>query len=424
MQHLTMIRHLDIRELKIERPTGVLSQLRSSRLERVFLQLYIRDEDWNEIEALVEQNPTIQSLRFSVRGRTLRNEDALLLKIADNLKTSLTELDLHNFSAEKGPLSYLLITCRGLKKIRLTGSMQLDVDTMIRVQQICQWEVFELTFQVTPPRETYDALQHLPRTITEISYKFGPSNRAMIVSSICSLPALTRIRYHTEFFNDALITNLLSTLDGNVLQRLECLDVGLCDSLTDAGLHLLAEMCPNLKELYLHSDTVKYNRVATCAPLCRWFDRPLDNAFNSSHLRVLYFNYFKVLSSDFLQIVAVECPNLEELYLASIRCVSDNLLKIFATHCPKLTTIDVMNCWSVTDRGVIALAERLPLINLNVGMCFKLTEACVYVLAACCPFLERFIYHGVPQLKRSAAVAHLQRCCEKKLKTYWYQWFT
>lgn len=419
---LTNLRYLDIRELKIEQPTGVLSQLRSTRLERVFLQLYVRDTEWNEIESVVEQNPAIQSLRFSVRGRFLRNEDTLLIKIADHLKTTLTELDLHNFSAEKGPLSYLLITCRNLKKLRLTGSMQFDVDAMIRVQQICQWEIFELAFQVTPPRETYDALQYLPRTIAEISYVFGPSNRAMIVSSIASLPALRRIRYHTEFFNDALVNNLLASLNPEITRRLECLDIGVCDALTDAGLDAVADSCPNLKEFYLHSDTAKANRVATCSSLCRWFDRPLDAPVDGSRLRVLYFNYFKALSSDFLQIVAVECPNLEELHLASVRCVNDGLLKIFAQHCSKLNTIDVMNCWAVTDRGIIALAERLPLINLNVGMCFKLTNACVLILAACCPFLERFVYHGAPKLKRSPAVVQLQRSCEKRLKTHWYQW--
>lgn len=326
-------------------------------------------------------------------------------------------MELDNFAVEKGPLSVLLLTCRQLKKIKLTGSLQFDTDTMTRCKQICRWESFDVTFQVTPPRETYDALQHLPTTLKELGYKFGPSNRGMIVTSFAQVPNVTKVRYHTEFFNDQLLLNLLSSVNSSAV---ESLDIGLCENLTDDGLDILSTSCKSLRTLYLHSDVNKYNRQATGMPLCRLIENPVC----AKQLRMLYFNYFKVLSYDFLQIVAVECVNLNEIHLASVRSVNDEILKLFAQNCRVLNCIDVSGCWSVTDRGVIALANNLDLINLNVAMCFKLSNKCIEALAKNCPNLERFIYHGVPGMKKSPTMAELQLFCVKRLKSYLFQWYS
>lgn len=326
------------------------------------------------------------------------------------------DIELDNFACEKGPLSVLLLTCRQLKRIKLAGSMQLDLDTMTRCKQICHWESFDLTFQVTPPRETYDALQCLPTTLKELGYKFGPSNRNLIVNSFSQASNLIKIRYHTEFFNDQLILNLLTSVNA---ASIEVLDVGLCENLTDDGLEIISDACKNLRSLYLHSDVNKYNRQATGMPLCRL----IENDTYSKQLRVLYFNYFKVLSSDFLQLVAAECTNLEEIHLAAVRSVNDQILKLLAQHCRHLKCVDISGCWSVTDKGVIALANNLDLLNLNVAMCYKLSNACIVALARNCPNLERFLYHGVPGMKKSPTMTELQLFCVKRLKTYLFQWY-
>lgn len=88
LQNLSHLRWLEIRELKVER-NDVIANLHSPFLERVVLQLYVRDYEWNELELLVEKNPTIRYLTFNSRGRTLRREDALFLKISDVLQNSL-----------------------------------------------------------------------------------------------------------------------------------------------------------------------------------------------------------------------------------------------------------------------------------------------------------------------------------------------
>lgn len=91
LKEMKQLRWLEIRELKVER-NDVFDEFRSSNLERVILQLYIRDYDWNGLEMLIETNPTIRYFIFNARGRTLRREDSLLLKISDFLQNSLVNI--------------------------------------------------------------------------------------------------------------------------------------------------------------------------------------------------------------------------------------------------------------------------------------------------------------------------------------------
>lgn len=65
---------LKIYELRLEKE--IFDNFHAEALEKIDLQLYVRDTEWNELVALVESHRKLRSIAISLRGVTLMPQDA------------------------------------------------------------------------------------------------------------------------------------------------------------------------------------------------------------------------------------------------------------------------------------------------------------------------------------------------------------
>lgn len=321
---------LKIDEIRLEHE--IFGTLHAEALERIDLQLYVRNTDWNELIALAESHRKLRSIAISLRGLTLAPQDAFFQALNAPI---IEDMEFNNLSLSIDTLASFLQNAKSLKRLKLTGGIQLDVDVMRHLAELgsLKLKILDLRFQITPPMLTYRALQHLPLTLECLRFQFGPSNRQMIVNCLQRLPLLRDLKYHTEFFNDALIWQII----GWCGKQLHTADFGLCENLTDEGFRAIVDHCPHLVCLYLHSDVNRTNRVFFGFSLISM----LENRVRAENLRVIYLSYFRQLVPEALMAIALNCTGLRELYLASVRSMNDHVLRLLAEHVPNLHTLNV-----------------------------------------------------------------------------------
>eukprot|EP00899_Mesostigma_viride_P024753 jgi/Mesvir1/5462/Mv15516-RA.1 len=106
-----------------------------------------------------------------------------------------------------------------------------------------------------------------------------------------------------------------------------------------------------------------------------------------------------VCKAGILEVVRV-CPDLPSLNMAGLRdMVDDKVLAVLAASCRGLELLDISSCKSVTDAGIVAVAEqckqlqhlnfrstKLELLDFRLEPC-KVTAANLTFLARNCPRL-------------------------------------
>eukprot|EP00123_Amoebidium_parasiticum_P009699 comp19652_c1_seq1/m.23252 comp19652_c1_seq1/g.23252 ORF comp19652_c1_seq1/g.23252 comp19652_c1_seq1/m.23252 type:complete len:843 (-) comp19652_c1_seq1:706-3234(-) len=94
----------------------------------------------------------------------------------------------------------------------------------------------------------------------------------------------------------------------------------------------------------------------------------------------------KRLTDSMLEtVLAKHAAIIKTLDLANCYRLTDNALRTVAQRCPGLRGINCYNIWTLTDAGIVALAEGCRhLESLNVGHCKKITDTSVCQLANLC----------------------------------------
>lgn len=160
---------------------------------------------------------------------------------------------------------------------------------------------------------------------------------------------------------------------GNSLPSLESLDVSHCRRLTDKGFKAVVSGCRNLKRLHL--------------PGCR-------------------------LVTDSLLRTLSNCSKLEELGLASCPKITDSGLCHLSEGPRHIKAIDLSKCTNVSDLGIgkIISSSGESLLSINLLDCFKVTDVTVFAVAKSCPNLEVLVIGGCCDITDESLNAIVYSC--------------
>ena len=120
----------------------------------------------------------------------------------------------------------------------------------------------------------------------------------------------------------------------------------------------------------------------------------LDHETRDSYLFALQLRKVKVERNEFWR-KAVDRGILSWLMRRNIRVISwdlrvDNAQLIsIARGLPQLQSLNLSNCWNITDEGITAVAIGLSqLQSLNITACYKITDEGIRAVASGCPQLQ------------------------------------
>lgn len=105
------------------------------------------------------------------------------------------------------------------------------------------------------------------------------------------------------------------------------------------------------------------------------------------HVRSLSLSHCYYVTDRGLAIIAEQCPQLETLDLNSCWLITDASLSKLGQHCPRLTCINLSNCRKITDAGISSLLQlkasqpSLGLTELCLSYCKNITNRTMHALA-------------------------------------------
>lgn len=219
---------------------------------------------------------------------------------------------------------------------------------------------------------------------------------AVVRTAAAACPRLRDVR----LFGSRLITDAgVCALGG---ERLEALDVSLCQHLTDAGVLPVLRRSPGLRLLGLSwSDRFSDELCREVARSCRG-------------LRTLLAACASDLSNDALAALFRACTALTKLDLSARSTLDADTLGELARHCPALEHLDLGSCSGLDATAVLPLRSLRRLRYLRLDDCRALTGAALQLMgepAGCPPALEGLDFalaRGPP-----AALASVLRQCPR-----------
>ena len=187
----------------------------------------------------------------------------------------------------------------------------------------------------------------------------------------------------------------------NRCHGLKSLGVPRCDQFVDTALAVLLDNCPRIESLDLTScegiTAPLLLRIPQAFSALR--ELTLDNiavsdglltmiAQHSPRLEVLNINDCFDMTEDGLMEIATRLRNIRKIGLADLGpVVTDAVLTRMAENWPHLMDIDLRDCRSITDAGLIELANCHRLRNVNVVGCVNISDVSIQHLVAGCPDL-------------------------------------
>ena len=103
-----------------------------------------------------------------------------------------------------------------------------------------------------------------------------------------------------------------------------------------------------------------------------------------------------------VETIVTHCPNLETITLAGLKDITDTIAISIAHNCPNIQQISFRNC-QLSDEGVCEIAvycRKLTMIALS-GI-HSLTDKCVLALAEKCPYIRELYISGCAKISRQA----------------------
>jgi hypothetical protein len=200
----------------------------------------------------------------------------------------------------------------------------------------------------------------------------------------------------------------------NLLKQFTCLqslNLFACKNLTSHGLVQIADHCPLLEELnidevnYLSDDSVNH-LISRAAGRLRqlWIDGETltDDAFVNldqlaAKLELLSISFADSMGQRGMRAVA-RLANLEWLKVrrANQLQAQDFVQAFSGGRLKKLLYLDLSECSTITDAGLIAVAQNCPnLGTLNLCWCWELTDVSLSCVVNYCKFLISINLCGV-----------------------------
>jgi F-box and leucine-rich repeat protein 2/20 len=161
--------------------------------------------------------------------------------------------------------------------------------------------------------------------------------------------------------------------------------------ITDAGLLMIAQGCPQLKDI-----TLSYcKKISDKGLLALTVNLPGMTSIDLSHAsKMTHVGIFTI---------AERCPALVKISIFDYRSTSSSIelndsIQAIARGCPKLQTISISYCDWLSNESVVFLAERCKeLRSVRLVGCDRVTNEAIRAIANSCPDLEKLDLGGRPR---------------------------
>ncbi|TNN53780.1 F-box/LRR-repeat protein 7 [Liparis tanakae] len=206
-----------------------------------------------------------------------------------------------------------------------------------------------------------------------------------------------------------VLTHRLCQDTPNVCLTLETVVASGCKRLTDRGLHVVAQCCPELRRL----------EVAGCYNVSN--EAVFEEAslqLSPLHGQQISIHYLDMtdcfsLEDEGLRTIASHCPRLTHLYLRRCTRLTDEALRHLALHCPSIRELSLSDCRLVGDFGLREVARLEGCLRyLSVAHCTRITDVGVRYVARYCPRLRYLNARGCEGLT-DHGLSHLARSCPR-----------
>ncbi|XP_068241936.1 F-box/LRR-repeat protein 2-like isoform X4 [Palaemon carinicauda] len=183
------------------------------------------------------------------------------------------------------------------------------------------------------------------------------------------------------------------------LTKLQVLYLNGCTAVSDIGLagHGLGQKDVQSTELSLENFGIKEKGLQELN-LCgckKITDITLVYAVKFRELRYLNLSHCQGIAQDGIESVARECPSLEILMLVECAKITDHSILVITHYLKRLKTLDVQNCYQLTDDALDCLSNSHTLRYLDVSGCIKMSLQEVRHVQNKIPLLRNFHYRGV-----------------------------
>ncbi|TSK16055.1 F-box/LRR-repeat protein 7 [Bagarius yarrelli] len=232
-----------------------------------------------------------------------------------------------------------------------------------------------------------------------------------------------------------ILTQRLCQDTPNVCLTLEKVVASGCPRLSDRGLRLLSQRCPELRHLevagcYNISNEAVFDIVSccpnlehldvsgcpkvTCIRLTQESSLPLSPLHGQQiGLRYLDMTDCTSLEDEGLRAIALHCPLLTHLYLRRCTRLTDEALRHLTLYCPALRQLSLSDCYSLGDFGLREVARMEgQLRHLSVAHCSRVTDVGLRYVARYCPRLRYLNSRGCEGIT-DQGLNHLARSCPK-----------
>ncbi|THU50310.1 hypothetical protein C4D60_Mb06t18860 [Musa balbisiana] len=171
------------------------------------------------------------------------------------------------------------------------------------------------------------------------------------------------------------------------------LNISGCEAFSDYALVYLSSCCKNLKNLNLCGCSAAASDRALQAI-----------SFNCPKLQYLNLGWCEDISDEGVTNLAVGCPDLRALDLCGCVRITDKSVIALANGCPHLRSLGLYYCQNITDQAMYSLAnsrarndarmwqnsshDQEGLVNLNISQCTALTPPAVQAVCDSFPGLH------------------------------------
>ena len=192
------------------------------------------------------------------------------------------------------------------------------------------------------------------------------------------------------------------------LTKLRSFTIGVCPKISNKAICFLVKRCGLLKSLNFRN-----------------FYQLLDEAVIMATRECKYLESLNVWSCDNLHIEPViyfisgQCKQLLHLNIGGLGVFDESIQKM-SMECKNLLSINLTNCYNLTDDGIISLSRNcIHLKRIDLMDCEKITDLSIKSVADNCPDL-RWLDITRCYKVTSASIKYVKKRCKKLEKLYSY----
>jgi len=315
------------------------------------------------VEVVTKKCPNLEVLELS--GCNLLSDCGLEVISRNCSLLKYLSITAYKANVSSNALKDLIRTCKALQEL-----------IVVCVSRECDEEVNDTSFYLT--NNFLDSIQASKSLKRVHLINAGISGEEIDLSRPCTFNLLSLGLPGCMELNNDVLCHLSYTSP-----KLQVLDVSYCPGIDDAGISVVAQVCPNLVQLIAKGcpciTDVSIEAIAghcnmlQCLNVCGCeLPRPAGN-----------------ITDVAVQRIAEKCFDLCQLNVKSCQGVTDLGISAIATNCVKLTHLNICGCLGISDVSVKLVATFCnDLKSLEMSECLRITRDSINDIVQNCIKLE------------------------------------